>query len=205
MKFVSALRVSAVLGYPVLVYVFLEGGFEWILMPVVALILVPKIVHWGRQSGASLMTLAALIIAVLAVLLLARTVGGRYVFLSVPVFVNLSLLGAFGATLFMEQSMVERLARMQVDGLSSAEVHYCRQVTFMWCSFFVLNAGATVALSIWGGVDVWALYTGLIAYLLIGVLFVVEYLVRKARFRRFEDTWIDRLLHRLFGGADTRS
>jgi hypothetical protein len=52
------------------------------------------------------------------------------------------------------------------------------------------------------------LYTGLIAYVLIGILGASEYVVRKARFREYGNGLHDRLLARVFpptaGGGVTR-
>lgn len=49
----------------------------------------------------------------------------------------------------------------------------------MWCVFFVFNGALAVATALWTSDRVWALYNGLIAYVLIGTLFSVEWLVRR--------------------------
>jgi len=95
--------------------------------------------------------------------------------------------------------MVERFARLKVDDLSQAELGYCRAITAIWCGFFVLNGLTSALLAIWGTRSAWALYSGLIAYLLMGLLFAAEYLVRKARFGRFGSGLVDRLVERLVG------
>ena len=52
-------------------------------------------------------------------------------------------------------------------------------MTFAWCIFFVAN-GSVSALTVFVGSDkIWSLYNGLISYILIGLFFIVEYLVRK--------------------------
>ena len=47
----------------------------------------------------------------------------------------------------------------------------------------------------------WSLYTGLVAYFLMGLLFTVEFVVRKATFRRFGDSLPDRVLARILRPA----
>lgn len=61
-------------------------------------------------------------------------------------------------------------------------VAYTRRVTQVWCGFFLLNGAAAFATAIWASEAIWSLYTGVISYVLMGVLFGVEFLVR-LRFR----------------------
>jgi acyl-coenzyme A synthetase/AMP-(fatty) acid ligase/uncharacterized membrane protein/3-hydroxymyristoyl/3-hydroxydecanoyl-(acyl carrier protein) dehydratase len=56
---------------------------------------------------------------------------------------------------------------------------YCRKVTALWCLFFTGN-GVIAALTVFRGSEaVWALYNGGISYILMGILFGVELIVRK--------------------------
>jgi len=109
--------------------------------------------------------------------------GGRAA-LFPPVFVNLGLLWGFGRTLRAgRMPMVERFAR-RIDGeLVPERVPYCRAVTRVWCGFFVVNAFVAAGLAIAAPVTWWALYTGVLAYVAMAALFVVEYAVRRIRFR----------------------
>lgn len=100
-----------------------------------------------------------------------------------PVLVNAGLLAAFGYSLASPPSMVERFARMREPNLSPAAVAYTRSVTKVWCSFFVVNGALALGTALWCSAAVWSLYTGVIAYLLMGLLFGGEYLVR-LRFKR---------------------
>jgi uncharacterized membrane protein len=77
-------------------------------------------------------------------------------------------------------------------------------VTVLWCAFFTLNGAATGLLAALAPRSWWALYTGAIAYVLMGALFAGEYLVRKARFGRFGPGLLDRLLARLLPRASAR-
>jgi uncharacterized membrane protein len=119
--------------------------------------------------------------------------------LAFPVLVNLLLLLGFGATLRSGRvSAVERFARMQEEELPDGAVAYCRSVTKVWCVFFVLNGAAAGAFALWAPVSWWAAYTGAVAYVLMGLVFGVEYVVRKARFRRYGRGLQDRFLSLFF-------
>jgi uncharacterized membrane protein len=69
--------------------------------------------------------------------------------------------------------------------LPAIAVRYTRKVTQVWAGFFLANGLFTVSLIVYAPLSWWALYTGLISYALIGLLFAVEWLVRQ-RVRRFE-------------------
>jgi uncharacterized membrane protein len=87
---------------------------------------------------------------------------------------------------------------MQVDSLTEPEVRYCRQVTWVWVGFLAANGAAIVTLAMLGQRSHWALYTGVISYLLIGALFASEYVYRHYRFRRYLGAPADPLLMRIF-------
>ncbi len=95
-----------------------------------------------------------------------------------PIAVNLLMLALFGGSLFSSQSLIERLARLQHPDLPESGVRYTRKVTLIWCGFFVFNALITLYLIATAAWSAWAIYTGVIAYLLMGLLFGAEWLYR---------------------------
>jgi uncharacterized membrane protein len=95
-----------------------------------------------------------------------------------PVLVNATLLGAFGYSLVYPPSMIERLARIREPELPAPAIAYTRQVTQVWCVFFSVNGTIALWTALWASAAVWSLYNGVIAYLLMGLLFVGEYCVR---------------------------
>lgn len=115
-----------------------------------------------------------------------------------PALINATLLATFGTSLWAERPIVERFARLQAKDLSDAEVRYCRRVTKVWCGFFVANGSTALYLALARDVETWALFTGLISYLLVGMLFGGEYIYRHWRFRRFVGGFADPLLKWFF-------
>jgi len=95
-----------------------------------------------------------------------------------PVLVNGLMLIIFGWSLFFPPSLIERLARQQHPDLPPGAIIYTRRVTQAWCGFFIINGVLAWVTSVWASLEVWSLYNGLIAYLLMGILFAVEYLIR---------------------------
>ncbi|MFS2138508.1 hypothetical protein [Duganella sp. Dugasp56] len=100
-----------------------------------------------------------------------------------PVLVNAALLAGFGYSLTTPVSAVERMARLRGEDFPPAAQAYMRTVTQVWCCFFVMNGAIAFATALWASEAVWSLYTGVISYALMGLLFGAEYLVR-LRFKR---------------------
>ena len=95
-----------------------------------------------------------------------------------PVVMNIGFLILFVYSLIIPPSIVEKIARLQDANLPESGVEYTRKVTMVWCVFLLFNA-CIAAWTVWNGDrDLWGLYNGLIAYLLMGTLMIAEYYVR---------------------------
>ncbi len=196
----AALRGVFVAAYPLLVYVGVTRWSPRILGLVLLAALVPGLVARARQADrAHLWPVLRVPLSIAGLVGLGAILDEPRFFYALPVLVNLMLLANFAASLRGPVSMVERFARMQEPELPPGGEAYCRKVTIVWCWFFVANAAACAAFGLWAPVAWWGLYVGGIAYLLIGVMFTGEYVVRKATFRRFSDALPDRLLRRVLG------
>jgi uncharacterized membrane protein len=159
--------------YPLVVYLGL-GHFEprWLAFLLLALAL--------ARLGASRQPVwwAAAVIA--GVLALATFLANAALPLKLyPVAVNGVLLALFGASLAHPPSAVERMARLTRPDLPPAAVAYTRKVTWVWCGFFAFNGAIAGATALWSSDAQWALYNGLVAYALMGLLFGAEWIVRQ--------------------------
>lgn len=121
-------------------------------------------------------------------------ITGKEFFLKIySVVINLTMLFVFGSTLFMPPNIIFRFATMSDKSIKGSSFEqkvyrYCHKVTLIWCGFFILNGTAaaltTFADKIFGlspeaARKVWAVYNGGISYVLMGTLFVIEFIVRK--------------------------
>ncbi|WP_432740527.1 hypothetical protein ABXJ76_11015 [Methylobacter sp. G7] len=95
-----------------------------------------------------------------------------------PLLVNALMLLIFGWSLYSPPSLIERVARLQHPDLPPEGVIYTRRVTQVWCGFFIINGILAAVTALWASLEVWSLYNGLIAYVLMGTLFAAEYIVR---------------------------
>ncbi|HEZ5855915.1 TPA: hypothetical protein WI116_000360 [Neisseria meningitidis] len=161
------------IAYPALWYYGREAGwFVWLAAAMCGLWLLRALTAKLPQQR-----YAALFITLFfAAVLVFRRHDSMYWY---PVLVNLMMLVVFGGSLFAGQTVIERLARLQQPDLPEKAVRYTRRVTQVWCVFFIINGTLAALLVRLGRYDWWAVYTGVIAYVLMGMLFVGEWLYRK--------------------------
>jgi uncharacterized membrane protein len=97
--------------------------------------------------------------------------------------------------------LIEHFARMMKPELSAAQQAHCRRWTLVWGIYLLVLAGIGLVLARWAPLAVWTAYVGVLSYVLIGVLFAIEYVVRKTRFRDYGRNPLDWLLSKLFPAA----
>jgi len=103
-----------------------------------------------------------------------------------PVLVNAALLTIFASSLLSPPTVIERLARLKEPNLSPQACDYVRHVTQVWCVFFALNGTVALITALWASARVWMLYNGFVSYILMGLLFTGEFLVRRRFKRRYD-------------------
>jgi len=169
----KALVTLATIAYPLVVYL---GFGRW--DPVWLAGLLAALMFLRAASGRDAMWLVAGIGALL--LGVATALGGGWVPLKLyPVMVSAVLLGVFGASLWRGPTVIERIARLSEPDLPPAAIAYTRKVTLAWCAFFVANGAIAAATALWASEQVWVLYNGLLSYVLVGLFFAAEWLLRQ--------------------------
>ncbi|WP_410012868.1 hypothetical protein [Sodalis sp. C49] len=120
-------------------------------------------------------------LALFGILLCAASwlLRSHHLLLWYPVMMNLLMLLLFGASLLSRASVVERLARLRRPRLPPRAIAYTRRVTQAWCLFFMINGGVALFTCLYGNMSLWALYNGVISYLLMGLLMGTEWIIRK--------------------------
>ena len=201
--FVQGAALVFALSYPLIVYFGLTRGSTrfaaWLLL---ALTLGHTFLRSLQLRRVALRSALAAPLCLAALFLDDK----RYM-LALPVLINAGLFSLFFGSLRGPTPLVERFARLRVNDLSDAERSYCRSVTKLWSAFFVFNGATAAILAARASLHAWTLYTGLISYILVGLVGAGEYTVRKYRFGRFGDNLPDRLLRALLrnGKLPTRS
>ena len=175
----GGLAVVLLLAYPLLTHAAVTTGLAYLAwaawLCIAALVVLSFPGQWGL-AGFALLAVAPLVAEPDALLKLP------------PVIINLALAVWFGRTLAPgEEPMISWFARL-VRGTELAPdlARYTRRSTLMWTAFFVSMAAAAAALTVWAAPQTWSLFANGIDYLLVGVLFIGEYVFRRVRYRHHE-------------------
>lgn len=176
-RWISVALGAVLVLYPLLVYLGLTLiGPRW-LAGLLLIIALGKLA-FNRLSGLPVGNTGWLLLAAAIATAITLVSGSVLGLKCYPVLVNGLMLVLFGMSLWRPPSMIERFARLQNPDLPSTAISYTRKVTWVWCVFFVIN-GAIATATIFASDSVWALYNGLIAYVLMGALLAGEYIVRQ--------------------------
>ena len=95
-----------------------------------------------------------------------------------PVLVSLAFLAFFAFSL-KNEAVITKIARLKEPDLDEKGVVYTRNLTKIWCAFFVFNATLSLALALIEDKLYWSVYSGAVSYSLMGTLFFGEILFRK--------------------------
>ena len=170
-RLLAVVATLLLLAYPVLVFLSVNQGGGMILAALLFLVLAARAIL--APAGSRLLPLAGC-----ALVVLYGVTRQDQVLMWYPVMVNLVMLVTFALTLKRGPSMIERFARLRHPNLPEAARPYLERVTQVWCGFFVINGSLALATVVMGNLQWWAIYNGLISYVLMGALMAGEWLVR---------------------------
>ncbi|WP_052282677.1 hypothetical protein [Kluyvera genomosp. 1] len=180
----SLLTGLLLLAWPFLIWFGLaHNDLHW-LLPLMALLLLLRLLQTRRLAGplrGVIQLVAAVGITLCAASYMLKT---HQLLLFYPVVVNAVMLAVFGGSLWSAMPIVERIARLREPALSPVGVRYTRRVTQIWCLFFIFNGSVALVTAVHGDMTQWTAWNGMIAYLLMGSLMAVEWLVRQRVKRR---------------------
>ena len=160
--------------YPLAVYFGINYFEPWKLASILIVLLVIKLAisysgnHWSRP-----LLMAGVLYCGFAIWS-NNLVSLRFY----PALVSGVMLAIFSSSLLSPPSLIERLARLQHPDLPPEGVFYTRRVTQVWCAFFIVNGVISFSTAVWSSFELWSLYNGLIAYVMMGILMGGEYIVR---------------------------
>jgi len=161
--------------YPFVVYFgirVLPAGFFAVLLAVIVALRAAVIRAEERKLVLPMMLL------LFAYAIIAAIVDRTEALLYYPVLVNITLCAIFILSLRGDESLLLRIARSRGIPMSEYAPGYLRRLTVVWACFFAANA----MISFWtttATLEVWTLYTGLISYMLVGMLILSEWLYRQ--------------------------
>ncbi|WP_390239075.1 hypothetical protein [Vibrio sp. F74] len=179
MKLLTILSAILLLTYPFAVYFGIDKlGIEAIAVVLILLFLI-RILAGSKSKFKELKYLAWITGGIGITLLSLGALLNQQGWLTYyPVVVSTCLLVVFWLSLSQEQSLIERFARLQEPQLDPKAVLYTRNVTKVWCVFFLIN-GSIALSTCFMPLSYWTLYNGFISYIAMGLLFAIEFIIRK--------------------------
>lgn len=168
------------IAYPFLSSYLAEIGFANLELLVFAALTLWR----GLKSKIMALRIGCLLFA--ALLLAGAYFASTYFVWLVPSFAYLWLAVLFGHTLWIPPSLCERLVRLQYPDFIPGIAEYLRELTWVWTLFFAINVVVCALIPALAGQKVWAVYTGVLVYLLMGLLGVGEWFYRHRRFPDLE-------------------
>lgn len=132
------------------------------------------LIAWRLPQARGLAVLAAM--ALIAIGLAGKAEWGLRGY---PVAVNAIMLATFTFSLWQGPPVIERIARLKEPDLPPSGVRYTRKVTQAWCVFFLVNGAIAAWTAYYASLAVWTLYNGAISYVLMALMFVIEWCCRR--------------------------
>ena len=182
-RLAASARLTLALGYPVAIYCALLWFEPRSVAAALVVFLLLRHRSYAQRFLHELSWVSRAILGGLVLLCLSALVANDETLLRLyPAALSAAFLLVFGLSLVRPPTVVERLARLRNPELPAAGVRYTRQVTQVWCAFFIVNGLIAVWTAVWSSREVWAVYNGFIAYLAMGALFAGEWLLRRRLF-----------------------
>lgn len=140
-----------------------------------------KALDWRPMLSSALFLLAGILCFVF----------NKKIFLKLySVVISATMLFVFGSSLFFKPNIIFRFACLGDKSIKGSSFEpqvnaYCKKVTVVWCVFFILNGSVSAFTALYDfGNDalndkIWSVYNGGISYVFMGLLFAVEFVVRK--------------------------
>lgn len=135
-----------------------------------------------RRGGKTAWTATIILLAVPVILMQLPSMGDLVFW--PPVIFLITLAAFFGRTLMAGETpiIVRFAALLSDDQLPHEELSYARRVTWIWVILFISLAMESAALAWLAPVELWSWFTNVFNYLIILLMFFVEYRVRVRKF-----------------------
>lgn len=185
-KFLTLLTALLIISYPFIIYFGLMHFSVRYLAIVIAFIFLLRFVLFkSSHSGVKKTLLILATLLGIAVSLIGLISNEILIIKLYPFMMSLLMLSFFSYSLFYPPTIIERLARITNPNLPSHAIHYTNIVTRVWCLFFFINGLIALWTTFYTSMRIWTLYNGFLSYILMGILFISEFIIRQRVKQRY--------------------
>lgn len=156
--------------------------------PSVGILWLALVMIAGYLLGSRAPVLLALALLCVAAALIGRLQGNADLLLRVPpVVISFALAWVFGRTLLPGRTaLIAQIGEQGRGDLPAPAARYGRRLTWVWTLFLALMGLECILLGLFAPPFWWSLFTNFINYLMIALLLVVEYPIRRLILRDLE-------------------
>ncbi len=169
------------LGYPFISYTFQQHNYGRVLPVILA-----GIICWRGFKTANLFQrnylFGGAVFIVAGSIVLGKVMGQL-----MPVMIYLALAWFFARTLISPPSLIERFVKLQFSDIPQEVLSYCRQLTAVWTVFFSVVVFVSILLIVTGNDWYLTVLHGVIIWVLMAMLMLVEHFYRVKRFPFMKD------------------
>jgi uncharacterized membrane protein len=168
------------IAYPFIIFFTLEYFQPRAIAVILAIIFVLRFLSTSNNRIKALRPIAFLVAVVGLVIAGAGFIlNDEQALKYYPVVINVVMLILFARSLLYPPTVIELFARLQHPELSPEGISYTRKVTIAWCLFFFINGSISLWTVIYGTMSQWVMYNGFISYMVMGLMFAIEHLIRR--------------------------
>lgn len=182
-RFLPVLLVSILISlYPLAIYAGMASIEPSILLAGLLLLAGIRIGLTARKSVNRKISAVAVIAA--AGTIAYHDVGNIVALRFYPVIIGVIFFGIFASSLLTGTPVIERFARLREDPLPPTAIRYTRKLTLAWTALILCNTLVALYTALFTSFATWALYNGLLSYVIMGGFFAAEWLFRQRFIQR---------------------
>jgi uncharacterized membrane protein len=174
--FILAIISVLTIAYPALVYYGINT-FKPAFFGVLFLLAAIAKFFYSKNKSDPLSVIA--LVGVAAYSLILAVFNTEWLLRLYPVVVSWGVATVFALSLRKEVTLIESFAIAAGKTITDNAKRYTRKLTLLWALLLLVNGLISLYLAALGTLQAWALYCGLLSYLLIGSFFLGEYQYRR--------------------------
>ena len=168
-KIVKSIFFLLIAAYPFIIFFALRQGFDFRFLSLVLLIFV--LAAFVRHKNKVILFIGTLL-CILAICF------NQMLFLKIyPVFMNSMIAFVFLISLG-KKPLITQIAQRMGTKMTPSVQKYTYKATLAWGAFMAINTAVSL-ITVFLSNNLWALYNGLISYILIAIMMAAEYTIRK--------------------------
>lgn len=172
--------------YPLFIHLGIAHVAPQHLAILVLVIAVLRLLVTRKRKSLNLKAFTPFVLVGLASAVIVFFSNNALLLLHIPTLVNLGLFIVFLRSYFRPPTVIENFARMEYPVMPENAVRYCARVTLVWSASLLLCTCICFYLAQFGSRSTWLVWSSVGIYTYHGIVFGVEYLVRRTKTPGFD-------------------